>query len=279
MLSIAVLIALMTLCFSIANSKNLAIWLNETMANLFIEIMGAILTGLFINEILILRERQKYDRLQKVALNKIHAPLKKFLTLIWEMKKGSMSTPPTIPHSYREAFNLLEQPNSISCLDFFTLSGTGDGTRTFDWFEWAPHAAKQFKDETDKVIDTYFPYLDSKFIESIETFNNCDFMRSLLNVGVARQAVEKLVGTKKHYAHFAMFNDEVKEGLEYLLATLDRYNQMANQKIEFEAQNMSDQSSPTFGSGRMPIHLFPLGYPHVLLKMTTEERHAWSRGS
>ena len=149
--------------FYYALSPALEGWRGFTL-NLASEVVGILITVLFIDAVIQRREEREQRRYRSVSLQQLRLPLKQHLLLLFDIYKASVEQKPDREISRVEDLFSDDYQTQLTRFDFasegpMVLIGVG-GDQKVPWFDYLRQEVGKFKDDLNRILDKYAFYLD-----------------------------------------------------------------------------------------------------------------------
>ena len=246
-----IILLLITLCIIYLLNVNFSNVSLEISGGLMIEIMGAIITFLLIDRVLKNNEENKRIRIEKAALKGFKFTLKDLLNMFWRMRRAAakvaLEKPPL---NWHEAILSDKAIDDYRHLDFLSDAGIHPP------LTWNNYVAQYFREKFlpafRNIIDSYSIFLSPELIEKLEALNSSElFSRIFLQSAHFSSLPE---GPKKIPILYEMEN-YLRKTINDLIDLTNMYNKLCpDDPIIFEGLNLSENSKPLLGTGRIEIN-------------------------
>ena len=227
--------------------------------NLASEVVGILITVLFIDAVLQRREEREQRRYRSVALQQLRLPLKQHLLLLFAIYKASVEQKPEREISRVEDLFSDDYRTQLTRFDFasegpMVLIGVG-GNQKVPWFDYLYKEVGKFKDDLNRIVDKYAFYLDPDTLNSAEQLINSSFV-NIISYGPTIVTNARNTGHQGGMRIFA--GDGMSTVIREHTDTFTKLVQICNKeassenKIRVESHMWRNDTAPLIGSARVP---------------------------
>ena len=221
----------------------------DVMLNLATEMIGILVTVVFIDSVIRRREERQRRRFRTIALQQLRFPLIQHFLLLFELYKASVERKPDREISgVADLFNA-DYFTQISYLDFEKPYPV---TPPMSWAQWVSAETSRFKNDLERVVDKYAIYLDPDTLDVAERVIGSHFIRQ---AGFFPTIIGmwKRQGSEIPANLLGGMSVTMREHTTAFYGLVEVYNAEApdDRKVAFGEHMWSNNASPLIGSGRV----------------------------
>jgi len=226
--------------------------INAYFPNFITEILGILITVLFINWLFEKEKGKENKKYRMIAYKKIATQIYSISELFLQMYKAS-SNKSTIRKflSYDDFFNEDNLEHILKSYTYFDFKKEPPELLKKDWFELSENLIKYRTKEISSVIDNYLPFLDVAVVEKLEKLKNNTQLLLIKNQNKLK-SVNKQLGIEWRNG-LQWHNDVwVKEIFSILKEFINEIESETSGIIKFNIDNSfwADIVAPRIGSAR-----------------------------
>ena len=225
-------------------------WFEDFSLNLGTELIGVLISVLFIDLVVSRHERAEKLKLRKIALRQLRIPMQRHLNLLFGIYKASVAQEPE---------QKFDKPESLFCEDYFTQIAYFDFSKEApvvpkqQWMQYIQKEVKNFNDSLSRTLEKYAIYLDSEVIDLLEKMINSSFLSFLQQIPNIRHT-DEIEGYIRKYVFFGApgMRDMVEEYSKDFSRITEIYNSVvdSNQVVKFSEDIWRNNVAPKIGSAR-----------------------------
>jgi|GEM_PF-3972297 len=225
-------------------------WFSDFTLNLGTELIGILITVVFIDLVISRHEQREKSKLRRIALRQLRVPMQRHLSLLFNMYKASVTAPAT--RSINGPETLFREDYYLQ-LASFDLSKDAPVIPKQQWIDYACHEVNEFRESLSRTLEKYAMHLDSEVIDLLESLLGSSFLSFLKQVPNIRN-IDRNEGLNRSFVFFGApgMKDMIERHTDLFSRLVKLFNSEMDQAdhVKLSSDIWRNDVSPQIGSAR-----------------------------